>query len=184
MVASISPVLGNVKGTLNGCEYESEAALIPRDVVNVSPSITNTGNVDMYAFIEVRIPYETVDGSVVELYDTNAASSWKEVKSTVEETYVSHVFAYESEENTLTPLESGSTTDVLFSSSEGSEYVLSVGPVGLLTEEQRSEVRKVEFHGYGCQTGRDIEGLTDIQAFEATLEEVKAAEATQGGAGL
>lgn len=154
-------------GTLTGCEYDSTAPLVPREVIPVTPTITNTGNVPMYGFIEVSIPYSTVDGSVVEWYETSPGSGWTQIQRSVGEDVVSYVFSFGAD-GLFNAIESGGSTSPLFTEDAG----LTVGPIGLLDASQRSEARAVIFTAYGSQTGGDIEGLDAIQAFEAVKAEV------------
>ena len=165
--SSITPVLGNVDGTLTGCEYDSSTPFVPREVIPVTPTITNTGNVPMYGFIEVSIPYSTVDGSVVEWYETAAGSGWTSISRTVGEDVVSYVFSFGAD-GLLSSIEPDGCTSPLFTEDAG----LTVGPIGLLDASQRSEERQVLFTAYGSQTGGDIEGLDAIQAFEAVKSEI------------
>ena len=170
IVSSITPILGNVEGQLTGCDYDSSTPLIPREPIPVTPTITNTGNVNMYGFIEVSIPYSTVDGDIVEWYVANPTSGWTQISKSVGESEVSYVFNYGTDDM-MNPIEPGSHTSPLFDEGEAGS-ALTVGPVGLLDASQRSEQRQILFTAYGSQTGGDIEGLNALAAFEAVKSEI------------
>ncbi len=154
--SQISPVGGNIKISLEGTDYDLDEPVVPREVINVSPRILNESNVDAYGFIKVSVPYYTVDGEIVEYYEMQPASGWKQVERTVGETTVSYVFSYESESG-LTRLGSNERTDALF------EETLTVGPTGLLSEEQRTGTNPIDFYAYGVSVkGNDGLGSSDV----------------------
>ena len=124
----------------------------------------------MYGFIEVSIPYSTVDGDTIEWYVANPASGWTQISKSVGESEVSYVFNYGTDD-LMSIIEPGSQTTPLFDEGEA-DSALIVGPVGLLEASQRSEQRNIIFTAYGSQIGGDIEGLNALAAFEAVKSEI------------
>ena len=136
---------------------------MPREVINVSPRIFNESNVDAYGFIKVSVPYYTVDGEIVEYYEMAPASYWKQVEREAGETSISYVFAYENEAG-LTRIGANERTDVLF------EDTLTVGPTGLLSEEQRTGSNPIDFYAYGIAV-KGNEGLGSSDVWNLIKEE-------------
>ena len=167
--SEISTSFGNVKADLTGIEYEAAAEpLVPREEVVVRPVVTNTGDISVYSFLTVTVPYSTVDGEIVEWYDQSPASSWTQIDRKVEESTVNYVYAHEAERDSLIPVEPGNSTESLFDD----DHKLTVGAIGLLEESERTDSArsKVQVNYHVCQS-RMMDGLSDTQVFEAILSE-------------
>ena len=167
--SDVIPPLGNVRADLTGTEYETPSEpLVPREEIAVRPTVTNTGDVSIYTFLAVTIPYSTVDGEIVEWYDLDPDSSWTQIDRAVAESEVTYVFAYETSRDDLIKLEPGQNTDSLFND----DHRLTVGAIGLLEESDRTDANrsKIGFNYHVCQC-KMMDGLTDTQVFEAILEE-------------
>ena len=165
----ISTTFGNVRGELIGSEYESPSEpLVPREEINIRPAVTNTGDVSIYSFITVTVPYSTVDGEIVEWYDQAPSTAWTMIERQVDEATVTYVYAYESEWDSLVVLESGQSSEPLFDD----DHKLTVGAIGLLEESDRTDSSraKVRVDYHVCQS-RMMDGLSDSEVFEAILEE-------------
>ena len=167
--SEINTGLGNVKGQLTGTEYEGPyEPLVPREEITVRPVVTNTGDISIYSFLTVTVPYSTVDGDIVEWYEAVPTASWKEIDRRVGESDITYVYAYESARDSLIPLEPGQSTESLFDD----DHKLTVGTIGLLTEADRTDNArsKVVINYHVCQS-RMKDGLSDTQVFEAILGE-------------
>lgn len=90
-------------------------------------------------------------------------SSWKQVERSVGESTVSYVFAYESSEG-LIRIGAGERTDALFEDS------LTVGPTGLLSEEQRTGNNPIGFYAYGISV-KGNDGLSSSDVWNLIKEE-------------
>ncbi len=165
----IDTYLGNVKGELTGIDYEAPSEpLVPREEISLRPVVTNTGDVSIFAFFTVTVPYNTVDGEIVEWYDLDPASVWTQIDRKIEENTVTYVYAYESDRNRLIVLQPTLSTESLFND----DHKLTVGAIGLLSEADRTDVSrsKVKINYHVCQS-RMMDGLSDSQVFESTIAE-------------
>ena len=161
-----------MKAELIGTDYETPAEpLVPREEIPVRPVVTNTGDANFYAFLTLTIPYSTVDGEIVEWYDQSPASAWTQIDRRVDDGNVgtvTYVFAYESERDSLIPVEPGNSTESIFDD----DHKLTVGAIGLLTEADRTDSTrsKVAINYHVCQS-KMMDGLSDTQVFESILSE-------------
>ena len=114
----------------------------------------------------MEVPYGTAeDGSVVEFFQYQPASSWTELEDCkeVEADYIVHIYAYEPERDALIKLEAGSVTDPLFEGYSGGSSDIIVGNIGLLSEEERTKEAGLYFEAFAIQSSIESEGLSDSQ---------------------
>lgn len=123
--------LGNVDITLTepNWDYAQDGkTIMPGETVDKDPTITNAGNDDAFVFVQVSIPYYSVQTVAEEeaspavaahdqeLFTYTLNSGWVEVgTATVDSTNhtKTHVFAYASS-TAMTPLASGDDTPAVF----------------------------------------------------------------------
>ena len=156
--------------TLKDNSGDTTDEFVPGTLVDVSPKVNNTGDIDTFVFLQMEVPYGMgPDGSVIEFFQYQPGSSWTELEDCEETTtdYIVHIYAYETDRDALVKLEAGSITDPLFEGVDGSSSDIIVGNIGLLSEEDRTkEGIGLYFEAFGIQTSIESEGLTDSQVWE------------------
>ncbi len=82
-----------------------DKTLYPGRVILKDPAVKNTGNVDVYVFMSVKVPIRAVktvssDGSLInpvspcELFSYEIKSGWEQIDSISEKTYMNYIYAY------------------------------------------------------------------------------------------
>jgi len=133
--------------------------LAPGAVVAKDPTITNAGTNDAYVFLKVEVPKANVvvDGSEVakELFSYTLKDGWYQVSSTDGTDKVTHIYAYATDENTLTKLAKDASS-TLFDSVKLEDFEnLGAGV---------SSTLKINVTAYAIQTENIVEGTVTPSA--------------------
>lgn len=145
--------------------------IVPNDVIPKDPQITNTGSIDIYAFVKVVVPYENVvvgDAAAAdtELFTYELNDGWVEVGTSTEDAQaktVTHVYAYVDSTNTsvLKALKATETTPAVFDAVK----LVDIKETGDGNSTIQGADLEVTVSGYGIQTtdlGTDSKAPADI----------------------
>lgn len=162
--------MSNVGITVNETEFPGDPSdptnkvpIVPNQEIPKNPTVTNNGDGEVYAFVNVKIPRAEVKTSAngnpeeIDLFTTLGDSgeaindNWKLVKSDVIEensqSFTSYVYAYVDGEDKLAPLTTGASTNPVFDAVKFAGVVETEGG----DESLQGTDLNVTVSGYGIQ---------------------------------
>lgn len=172
---SNSFTVGNISIALEEPNWDPDEGkdITPNKTVKKDPQITNDGANDAFVFMQVKVPLAEIktandNGSLnpsakKELFSYSVDNSWKMVKKSAEESFVTYVYAYVGTDGNMKKLAPGQTTKAVFD---------SVTFVNAVEGQLESRTLNIDVDAMGVQTG-DLKTTSPEGVYAVLINQAK-----------